>query len=86
VNLDLIDLERFLAWCRPSDRKLFEDYLQGHPIEEIARMHAISYTAARIRLLRARRSVQSRIQCGDTAIRDNRARLLKAHEQYQLAA
>jgi DNA-directed RNA polymerase specialized sigma24 family protein len=62
VNLGAIDLERFLAWCRPSDRRLFEDYLQGYPIEEIARMQGISYTAVRIRLLRARRSVQSRIK------------------------
>ena len=62
VNLGAIDLERFLAWCRPSDRRLFEDYLEGYPIEEIARMQGISYTAVRIRLLRARRSVQSRIK------------------------
>ena len=62
VDLGAIDLERFLAWCRPSDRRLFEDYLQGYPIEEIARMQGISYTAVRIRLLRARRSVQSRIK------------------------
>jgi DNA-directed RNA polymerase specialized sigma24 family protein len=62
VNLGAIDLGRFLEWCRPSDRQLFEDYLQGYPIEEIARRQGISYTAVRIRLLRARRSVQSRIK------------------------
>jgi len=62
VNLGAIDLGKFLAWCRPSDRQLFEDYLQGYPIEEIARRQGISYTAVRIRLLRARRSVQSRIK------------------------
>jgi DNA-directed RNA polymerase specialized sigma24 family protein len=65
VNLAAIDLQRFLALCRPSDQRLFEDYLQGYPIEEIARKQGISYTAARIRLLRARRSVQSLIKGRD---------------------
>jgi RNA polymerase sigma factor (sigma-70 family) len=76
VNLDSIDLERFLAWCRPTDRQLFEDYLQGYPIEEIARKQGISYTAVRIRLLRARRSVQSRIRDRDASIRSSRPRPL----------
>jgi DNA-directed RNA polymerase specialized sigma24 family protein len=61
VNLGAIDLGRFLEWCRPSDRQLFEDYLQGYRLEEIARRQNISYTAVRIRLLRARRAVQSRV-------------------------
>ena len=72
INLDAIDLERFLDWCRPSDRQLFEDYLEGYPVEEIARKQGISYTAVRIRLLRARRSVQSRIKDPETAARGNR--------------
>jgi len=67
VNLAAIDLQRFLALCRPADRRLFEDYLQGYPIEEIARKQGISYTAARIRLLRARRSLQSLIKERDAA-------------------
>jgi DNA-directed RNA polymerase specialized sigma24 family protein len=83
VNLGAIDLERFLAWCRPSDRRLFEDYLQGYPIEEIARMQGISYTAVRIRLLRARRSVQSRIKERETGNRINR---VKADAECQIAA
>lgn len=76
VNLNAIDLERFLAWCRPTDRQLFEDYLQGYPIEEIARKQGISYTAVRIRLLRARRSVQSRIKDRDASTRGNRSRAI----------
>jgi RNA polymerase sigma factor (sigma-70 family) len=83
VNLDSIDLERFLAWCRPSDRQLFEDYLQGFPIEEIARKQGISYTAVRIRLLRARRSVQSRIRGENGPAREGR---LKAVSTCQMAA
>jgi RNA polymerase sigma factor (sigma-70 family) len=62
VNLAAIDIERILAHCRPRDRQLFEYYLEGHPIEEIARKQGISYTAVRIRFLRARRVVQSRIR------------------------
>src|ERR1700730_9680246 len=31
VNLGALDLERLLAWCRPTDRRLFEDYLEGYP-------------------------------------------------------
>jgi DNA-directed RNA polymerase specialized sigma24 family protein len=83
VNLGAIDLERFLAWCRPSDRQLFEDYLQGYPIEEIARKQGISYTAVRIRLLRARRSVQSRIKDRDASVRGNR---LKTAAECRIAA
>jgi len=83
VNLGAIDLERFLAWCRPSDRRLFEDYLQGYPIEEIARKQGISYTAARIRLLRARRSVQSRIKDQEAAVRGSR---LRAAAECRMAA
>ncbi len=75
VNLGLIDLQRFLAWCRPSDRKLFDDYLQGYPIEEIAHKQGISYTAARIRLLRARRAVQSQIRERDASVRGRRLKL-----------
>ncbi|MEO8048794.1 MAG: sigma factor-like helix-turn-helix DNA-binding protein [Acidobacteriota bacterium] len=67
-NLGAIDLQRFLTWCRPSDRQLFEDYLHGYPIEEIARKQGISYTAVRIRLLRARRSVQARIKERDLTV------------------
>ena len=76
VNLAVIDLDRYLARCRPSDRKLFDDYLEGYPIEEIAERHRITYTATRIRLLRARREVQSRIKERESQVRMNRARLV----------
>jgi transposase-like protein len=83
VNLGAIDLGRFLEWCRPSDRQLFEDYLQGYPIEEIARRQGISYTAVRIRLLRARRSVQSRIKDPAFSVRTPRE---KGTSSCQMAA
>ena len=52
VNFAGIDLDRYLALCRPSDRRLFDYYLQGFPIKEIAAREGVSCTAARIRLLR----------------------------------
>jgi DNA-directed RNA polymerase specialized sigma24 family protein len=61
-----------------GDRQLFEDYLEGFPIEEIARKQGISYTAVRIRLLRARRGVQSRIKGGDGTARDSRLKSARA--------
>ena|SRR5579872_2641868 len=83
VNLAFIDLERFLARCRPGDRQLFDDYLQGYPIEEIAGRRGISYTAARIRLLRARRAVQSRIKERESLVQVNRSRFFR---ECQIAA
>jgi len=83
INLGSLDLQRVLAWSRPNDRLLFEDYLEGYPIEEIARKHGISYTAARIRLLRARRAVQSRIKEREALVQSNRT---KSPGECQLAA
>lgn len=78
-NLDAVDLERFLAWCRPGDRRLFEDYLEGYATEEIAHRQCISCTAARIRLLRARRAVQSRITGRGAPSRRRRSLRERAH-------
>jgi len=61
VNLAAIDLERILMSCRPSDRQLFESYLQGDATEEIAKNQGISCTALRIRILRARRAMRTRV-------------------------
>jgi DNA-directed RNA polymerase specialized sigma24 family protein len=83
VNVACIDLDRILARCRPSDRQLFDDYLQGYPIEEIAGRHGISNTAARIRLLRARRAVQSRIKERKSVVCANRSKL---NAECQIAA
>jgi DNA-directed RNA polymerase specialized sigma24 family protein len=83
INLGALDLERFLAWCRPMDRQLFEDYLEGYPMEEIARKRGISYTATRIRLLRARRSLQSRVK---GTLLPNSGNPLKATAPCQIAA
>jgi hypothetical protein len=59
MNLASIDLERFLASSRPSDRQLFEDYLQGYALHEIASRRGITHTALRIRLFRRRRAIRS---------------------------
>jgi DNA-directed RNA polymerase specialized sigma24 family protein len=83
VNFSFIDLDRILALCRPSDRQLLDDYLQGYPMEEIAGRNGISHTAARIRMLRARRAVQSRIKERESGVRINRSRV---NEASQIAA
>jgi DNA-directed RNA polymerase specialized sigma24 family protein len=61
INVQAIDLGRFLNQCHPADRRLFEDYLEGYRLQEIACRQGISYAATRIRLFRARRVLQSMV-------------------------
>lgn len=54
-----IDAERILSECKPSDRIVLEaHYICGYKLEEIAKQNNWSETAARIRLLRARRKMR----------------------------
>jgi len=61
-SLAVIDAERALQTCRPSDRVLLEQYMQGFTAEDIARDHGVSHTAVRLRLMRARRSVRRNLR------------------------
>jgi len=61
-SLAAIDIERILTVCSPSDRQLFERWLRGATLSEIADEMGITSTAARIRFLRARRSARSRLE------------------------
>ncbi len=63
-HLAAIDIGLILSRCLPRDRKLLEYSLQGHRLDEIARMQGVSYAAVRIRLLRARRAARSRAGFG----------------------
>jgi RNA polymerase sigma factor (sigma-70 family) len=55
---DAIDAERILESCNPNDRIVLEaHYIFGLKLDEIAKQNNWSETAARIRLLRARRRV-----------------------------
>ncbi|MES1262382.1 MAG: RNA polymerase sigma factor [Acidobacteriota bacterium] len=62
TTLAAIDIERILSACSPSDRQLFERWLRGATLSEIADEMGITSTAARIRFLRARRAVRTRLE------------------------
>ncbi len=62
TTLAAIDIERILNICSPHDRQLFESWLTGSTLSEIADEMGITSTAARIRFLRARRAARSRLE------------------------
>ena len=62
INLAAIDVARILKICRPCDRMLLEQQMQGATTEELARKQGVTETAIRIRLLRARRAARSRVE------------------------
>jgi RNA polymerase sigma factor (sigma-70 family) len=62
INLAAIDVSRALATCRPLEREVLEShYIEGYKVHEIAKRHGWTETAVRIRLLRARRSVERKL-------------------------
>jgi len=62
LNVAAIDVERMLQECRPNDRSVLEKhYIEGYKATEIAQLQGCSETAVRIRLLRARRKIQSHL-------------------------
>lgn len=62
MNVAAIDVKRILNSCKPNDRAVLEGhYIEGFKVQEIARQYGWSETAVRIRLLRARRSVERRL-------------------------
>ena len=62
INVSAVDVRRLLSLCKPSERAiLVQRHLHGFAIVEIAKHHGCSKTAARIRLLRARRSLGERV-------------------------
>jgi DNA-directed RNA polymerase specialized sigma24 family protein len=62
MNVAAIDVKRILNECKPNDRVVLEGhYIEGYKVQEIARQNGWSETAVRIRLLRARRSVERRL-------------------------
>jgi len=57
-----IDLQRILSLCNSEERRLLQQqYLEELKISEIADLQGCSETAARIRILRARRAVSRRV-------------------------
>jgi RNA polymerase sigma factor (sigma-70 family) len=62
MNVAAIDVKRILNSCKPNDRIVLEGhYIEGYKVQEIAQKNGWSETAVRIRLLRARRSVEKRL-------------------------
>jgi DNA-directed RNA polymerase specialized sigma24 family protein len=62
IDLAAMDIARVLTFCRPSNRLLLEQCMNGVTTAEIAREQGVSETAIRIRLLRARRDARSRVE------------------------
>ena len=63
INFAAFDVHRMLAECKTGERELLaKRYLLGWEISEIARQYCLSETAVRIRLMRARRSLQQRFK------------------------
>jgi DNA-directed RNA polymerase specialized sigma24 family protein len=62
-----IDLERILKICRPGERRLLEQQMEGATTREMARRHGLTESAIRIRLLRARRAAKLRLEKRRTA-------------------
>ena len=62
TDLTSMDLDRVLNICSSQERKLLQQqYLDELKISEIAQQQGCSETAARIRILRARRAVRQRL-------------------------
>jgi RNA polymerase sigma factor (sigma-70 family) len=62
MNVAAIDVKRILSSCKPNDRAVLEGhYIEGFKVQEIAQQYGWSETAVRIRLLRARRSVERKL-------------------------
>jgi RNA polymerase sigma factor (sigma-70 family) len=62
MDVAAFDVERILGDCKPNERAVLEGhYIEGYNMREIARQHGWSETAVRIRLLRARRSVEKKL-------------------------
>ena len=62
IDTAVIDMKRILTFCRPAERKLFEEQIRGVTTGELARQEGVSETAIRIRLLRARRATRMRLE------------------------
>jgi len=78
MNAAAIDAERILNECKPSDRIVLEGhYICGYKLDEIAQQNNWSETAARIRLLRARKRMQHLFLATPKACRQRKERAAK---------
>jgi RNA polymerase sigma factor (sigma-70 family) len=66
-----LDAARILTLCRPRERMLFEQQLDGLTTKEIAKKQGVTPTAIRIRVLRARRAVRARVEDSESERRSS---------------
>jgi RNA polymerase sigma factor (sigma-70 family) len=62
VNFAAINVAQVFSLCRPHERDLLEQYINGSTTAEIAERYGVSATAVRIRLLRTRRHLRARVE------------------------
>jgi len=62
INVAAIDVDRFLRYCRPCERTLLQQQMEGATMEEIARTNGVTESAIRVRLMRARRAARSQME------------------------
>lgn len=78
VDSARLDAARILEHCRPGDRLLFEQQLNGLTTPEIAEKQGVSAAAIRLRFMRARRTVRSSVEGQASARREAFVRQPKA--------
>lgn len=62
IDLAAIEMARILELCRPGDRILLEQQIQGLTAEDVAHKQGVTTTAVRIRFMRARQSARIRLE------------------------
>jgi len=62
IDISAIDVDRLLRRCRPADRTLLQQHMEGVTMEEIARENGVTETAIRIRMMRARRAARGHLE------------------------
>jgi DNA-directed RNA polymerase specialized sigma24 family protein len=73
IGVDAAPLEaaRILGSCRPKDRRLFVQQMDGLTTPEIALQEGVTATAIRVRILRARRAVRANVENRASALRES---------------
>src|SRR5262245_31906957 len=62
IDISAIDVARLLGGCRPCERLLLQQQMEGASMEEIARENGVTETAIRIRMMRARRAARAQVE------------------------
>ena len=70
IDATPLDANKILNSCRPKDRLLFAQQMEGLTTPEIARREGVTAATIRVRLLRARRAVRANAENRATALRE----------------